>query len=107
MALNMLFADVIRYDFENKNETTTLILHPHFQDGLFDDIDIPLAFSATSWFKCLCTFFSSDKYGFYRTEYFLEFQNYLHNPQRAGDNFVHGGMYALVPVQIIKHIKLM
>jgi len=102
----MLFADVIRYDLENKNETT-LIVHPHFQDGLFDDIDIPFAFAAKSWFDTLGDLFSGNEIEFYPIKFTLEFQNYLRNPQRSGDNFVHGGMYASVPVQIIKRIKLM
>jgi len=100
----MVFENVMHYYFKNKNETT-LIVHPHFQDGLFDDIDIPLAFAARSWWDDLNSF--SNDFEFYRIKFILEFQNYLRNSQRSGDNFVHGGMYALVPVQIIKLIKLM
>jgi len=82
-------------------------VHPHFQDGLFDDIDIPLAFAAKYWFDTLGDLTSKNEIEFYSIKFILEFQNYLCNPQRSGDNFVHGGMYALVPVQIIKRIKLM
>jgi hypothetical protein len=120
MALNLLFADVIRYHFENKNETT-LIVHPRFQDGLFDDIDIPLGFAsfpddyleikffATSWYNDLGEYVGKLYKGCesYRINFILEFQNYLCNSQRSGDNFIHGRMYALVPVQIIKLIKSM